>query len=97
MKVLTIIISSDLEHEVADLISAHNVDCYVKLSEAYGISHRCEGTIGDNLPWEAVVMMVAGEESLLEKLADEIKKRTGQKDYKPCVRIMLQPVEKVWM
>ncbi|HLA40329.1 MAG TPA: hypothetical protein VJ417_10040 [Candidatus Glassbacteria bacterium] len=97
MKVLTIIISSDLEHEVAEIISDHNLDCYVKLSEAYGISHRCEGTIGDDLPWEASVLIVAGEQPTLEKLADSILERTRQKDYKPCVRMMLQPVQKVWM
>lgn len=99
MKLLTIIISSDLEHEVADIISSHEVDCYVKLSEAYGISHRCEGVgvIGENMPWEGRVLMLAGEQEGLEKLAEEIKQKVFARDYKPCLRMMLQPVDKVWM
>lgn len=97
MKLLTIIISSDLEDEVGHLLSGKNVDCYVKLTEAYGISHSCEGTIGENMPWEATVVLVSGEQSALEQIAEEIREHVKAKDYKPCLRMMIQPIDKVWI
>ena len=97
MKLLTIIISSDLEDEVGHLLSEKNVDCYVKLTEAYGISHSREGTIGENMPWEATVVLVSGEESTLKEIAEEIREHVKAKDYKPCLRMMIQPTDKVWI
>jgi hypothetical protein len=96
MKQLTILISSDLQDEVSRLISDMNVDCYVRLGEAYGISHRCKGSL-DDMPWEASVLMVAGEQEQLEMLADNIQTAIRKKDYEPCLRMMLNPVDRVWM
>lgn len=97
MKLLTIIISSDLEDEIGHLLSEKNVDCYVKLTEAYGISHSCESTIGENMPWEGTVVLVSGEEGKLEEIAEAIQEKVKAKDYKPCLRMMIQPVDKVWV
>ncbi|MBW7996385.1 MAG: hypothetical protein FVQ81_07440 [Candidatus Glassbacteria bacterium] len=97
MKLLTVIISSDLTDEVGELISAMDVDCYVRIGESYGISHRCKGSLGDNMPWEAAVLLVAGEEELLVELADNIRAAVQSKDYEPCLRMMLSPVDRVWM
>ncbi len=96
MKLLTIIISSDLEEEVGHLLADRKVDCYVKLTEALGISRSCEGTIGENMPWEATVFLVSGEESALEETAEDIQEKVKAKNYKPCLRMMIQPVDKVW-
>ncbi|MEA1996272.1 MAG: hypothetical protein U9N45_01470 [Gemmatimonadota bacterium] len=96
MKLLTILISRDLDIEVEDIISEMNIDCYVKITEAYGISHRCEGTIGKNMPWDASVLMIAGERDKLEKLAENIQDKIMSRPYKPCLRMMLQPVDKIW-
>ena len=97
MKLLTIFISSDLQDEVSRLISEAQVDCYVRLGEAYGISHRCKGSLGDDMPWEASVLMIAGEEEQLESLAENIATTVKNKEYEPCLRMMLSPVDKVWM
>ena len=97
MGLLTIIVSQDMDHEIADMISDANVDCYVKLPGAYGISHRCESTIGDDMPWDATLMMIAGEKADLEKLAGNIQKKMAEKEFKPCLRMMLTPVDRVWM
>ena len=96
MKQLTIIISQDLEGEVQELISEANVDCYVKQPDAYGISHRCKSTIGDNMPWEATLLILGGEEKLLVELADKIKASMANKEYTPCLRMMLTPVDRLW-
>ncbi|MEA2062072.1 MAG: hypothetical protein U9P14_00115 [Gemmatimonadota bacterium] len=97
MKLLTIITSRDMEGEIEDLLSKAETDCYVKMPEAYGINHRCQGMIGDSLPWDATVLMVAGEQEKLERLAGDIKRIGTSKTYKPCLRMMLSPVDKVWM
>jgi hypothetical protein len=97
MKLLTILISSDLQDEVSRLISEAEVDCYVRLGEAYGISKRCKGSLGNNMPWDAGVLMVAGEQEQLEQLADNIEAAVRSRDYEPCLRMMLSPVDRVWM
>jgi len=97
MKLLTILLSADLEPEVSDLVSAADIDCYVKQPNAYGVSHRCEGTIGDEMDWDAVLMMIAGKGADLEDLAGKIQAKMSEKEYKPCLRMMLSPVDKVWM
>lgn len=97
MKLLTVIISSDLQDEVGRIISDMNVDCYVRVGESYGISHRCKGSLGDNMPWEAAVLLVAGEEAQLTELAGKIKAAVQEMDYEPCLRMMLSPVDRVWM
>ncbi len=97
MKLLTVIISSDLLDEVSRLISRAQIDCYVRLAEAYGISHRCKGSLGDDMPWEASVLMIAGESEQLESLAENIEAAIKSKDYQPCLRMMLSPVDRVWM
>ena len=88
MKLLTIIISNDLEDELDHLLAEKNVD---------GISHSCEGTLGENMPWEATVFMVSGEQSALEQIAETIREKVSAKDYKPCLRMMIQAVDKVWI
>jgi len=97
MKLLTIIISSDLEDELDHLLAGKDVDCYVKLTEAYGISHSCEGMVGENMPWEATVFLVSGEQSALEQIAETIREKVNAKDYKPCLRMMIQAIDKVWI
>ncbi len=97
MKLLTILISSDLQDEVSRLIAEMEIDCYMRLGEAYGISHRCRGSLGNNMPWDAAVMMVAGEREQLEQLADNIESSVRSKEYEPCLRMMLSPVDRVWM
>jgi hypothetical protein len=97
MKLLTILISSDLKEEVSEIIADHDVDCYVRIGEAYGISHRCKGSLGDDMPWEARVVMVAGVEEQLVKLAEAVETAVQAKEYKPCLRMMLSPVDRVWM
>ena len=94
---MTIIISRDLDHEVEDVVSEMNVDCYVKFPNALGISHRCEGTISDNLPWEASVLMISGEEKDLVELAERIQHKMKDKPYTPCLRMMLSPADKFWI
>lgn len=97
MKLLTVIISRDLSHEVQDVVGDMGVDCYVQLTEAYGISRSCKDTIGENMPWEASVLMIAGEADKLEELAERIKARVEDKPYKPCLRMMMSNAEKVWV
>jgi hypothetical protein len=97
MKLLTILVSSDMKDEVSQIISEHNIDCYVRIGEAYGISHRCKGSLGDDMPWEARVIMVAGTEEQLVALAEAVEKLFHSKDYNPCLRMMLSPVDRVWM
>lgn len=97
MKLLTIIVSRDLTHEIQDIISSLLVDCYVQLPDALGISHSCKGMIGDNLPWEASVLMVSGEAGVLENLAEKIQAHIAAKQYKPCLRMMLTGVDKAWV
>ena len=96
MKMLTVIISRDLGHEVEEIISQMKIDCYVQLNEAYGISHACKDTIGENMPWEASVLMIAGEDDTLESLAERIKTQVESHTYKPCLRMMLSSADKVW-
>jgi len=96
MELLTIILSQDLEHEIADMVSDADIDCYVKLPDAYGVTHRSESTIGDEMDWDATLMMITGEKADLEQLAGKIQKRMAEKEFKPCVRMMLTPVDKVW-
>ena len=97
MELLSIILSSDLEQEISEMIADANIDCYVKLTDAYGVSHRCEGTLGDDMDWDANLMMITGEKAPLVDLAEKISKKMSEKEYKPCVRMMLTPVDKVWM
>ena len=97
MELLSIILSRDLEHEISDMVADADIDCYVKLPNAYGVSHRCEGTIGDEMDWDATLMMITGEKAPLVDLAEKINKSMSEKEYKPCVRMMLSPVDKVWM
>ena len=97
MKMLTVIISRDLGHEVEDIISRMKIDCYVQLTEAYGISHACRDTIGENMPWEASVLMIAGEGEKLEALAEQIKTKVESHTFKPCLRMMLSSADKVWV
>ena len=98
MKLLTILTSKDMDSEVEREIDRYdNITCYVKLTEAEGISHRCKQTLGENMPWEAVVLMVTGEEKELVELAESVKARLESHDFKPCLRMMLSPVDKVWM
>ncbi|MFC1614746.1 hypothetical protein ACFL5K_05560 [Gemmatimonadota bacterium] len=97
MELLTIIMSQDLEHEIADMVSDAKVDCYVKMTDAYGVSHACEGIIGENMEWDATLMMITGERKNLEELAEKVQKKMSEKEFKPCVRMMLTPVDKVWM
>ena len=96
MELLTIILSQDLEHEIADIVSDADIDCYVKLPDAYGVTHRSESTIGDEMDWDATLMMITGEKADLERLAGKIQKRMAEKEFKPCLRMMLTPVDKVW-
>ena len=96
MKMLTIIISSDLEEHVDKILTDMDVECYVKQSGAYGISRRCKGIFGDDLPWDATMFTVAGEAKDLEQMAKKILEREYHKEYKPCLRMMMTPVEKVW-
>ena len=97
MEMLTVIVSRDMEHEIADIVSDADIDCYVRLPDAYGISHACEGTIGEEMAWDATLMMITGEKKALEKLAEKIKQEMSKKEFKPCLRMMLTPVDKVWM
>lgn len=97
MKLLTIIVSRDLDHEVEDIISGMNIGCYVKFSESYGISHSEKEIISEDLPWEAAVLIINGEEEDLERLAEKIQTHLKDKPFKPCLRMMLTPVDKVWM
>ena len=97
MKLLTIIISSDLKEEVGEIIAEHDVDCYVRIGETYGISHRCKGSLGDDMPWEARVLLVAGEEEPLVKLAESIQEAVKGKEFEPCLRMMLSPVDRIWL
>lgn len=97
MKLLTIFISSDLQDEVSRIISEAQVECYVRLGEAQGISHRCKGSLGDSMPWEAAVLMIAGESEQLENLAENIETTVKNKEFEPCLRMMLTPVDRVWM
>jgi len=97
MKLLTIIVSRDLSHEVEDIISSLLVDCYVQFPDAMGISHSCKGMIGDNMPWEASVLMASGEAEALENLAEKIQAHFAAKPYKPCLRMMLSAVDKAWV
>ena len=97
MKLLTMIFASDLKEEISEIISQHDIDCYVRIGEAYGISHRCKGSLGDDMPWEARVVMVAGVEEQLVKLAEAVEVFVQSKDYQPCLRMMLSPVDRVWM
>jgi hypothetical protein len=97
MKLLTVILASDMQDEISDLISDMDVDCYVRIGEAYGISHRCTGSLGNDMPWEAAVLLIAGTEEHLTKLAERIEELSQDKEYKPCLRMMLSPVDRVWM
>ncbi|MCE5272633.1 hypothetical protein LLH00_15235 [bacterium] len=97
MKMLTIIVSRDLSHEVEDIIAGQHVDCYAQFPDALGISHSCKGMLGDNLPWEASVMLVSGEDDALEALAEAIQAHVASKPFKPCLRMMLSAVDKAWV
>ncbi len=41
--------------------------------------------------------MIAGESEQLESLAENIEAAIKSKDYQPCLRMMLSPVDRVWM
>ena len=97
MKLLTVIVASDMQEEISELIAEMEIDCYVRIGESYGVSHRCTGSIGNDLPWEASVLLIAGTEEHLVRLAENIEQLTQSKEYKPCLRMMLQPLDKVWM
>ncbi len=97
LKLLTIIISRDLAGEVEALLPEVTVDCYVKVEEAYGISQRHEKDFDHQLPWEAAMILVTGEEQRLREIAGLIRERLGSKNYKPCLRMMLQSVDQVWV
>jgi len=97
VKQLSIYCSLDLEERVVAALDRAGAEGFVRIPRATGNKFAGPGEVPRTLTWEAAVFLVPGAaEPVVEAVVRELESYAGGCDIRPCLRMVVSPVERVY-
>lgn len=97
MKQIAIFCSPDLADRVVAALDHAGIEGFLRLGEATGNKFRDRGEVPRTMTWEATAFIVPGAgDAAAAAVVEALESYAGACDIRPCLRIVVSPVEQIY-
>jgi hypothetical protein len=96
MKQLTIYCSSELNETVNRVLHHYELEGFIHMPEIYGNKPRPKGSYEQDLAWQANAFVIFPNDEQLRGITSELIEFANQCRVKPCLRMVVTPIEQLY-
>ena len=97
MKQLTVFCSRDLESQVVSTLDEAGLHGYLRLGDATGNRFLAKGQVPRSVTWEAVVIVVPGDDdAVIDAVREKLQDIAEKCDVEPCIRLLVNTACEVY-